>query len=225
MLCERCSSPHDGKFGSGRFCSIKCARGFSTSAKRDEINKKVSSKFKGKIGWGKPFAKGDGRPRGGGRAWTRIEDDVLKHYHIKKPCTCTYCGKIWHRTYGSKGLYCSQKCQHAFIWKSKLAKIKANEIVTCGAVRRYLVEKDYSCSECKISEWQGQQVSLQIHHIDGNSANNILSNCCLLCPNCHSLTHNWCAKNKSKAAPNQSPRSVYHRGWYNRNKRQKDTSS
>ena len=37
---------HDGSYGSGRFCSCKCARGFSTKTKRSEINTKVSLKLK-----------------------------------------------------------------------------------------------------------------------------------------------------------------------------------
>lgn len=40
--CENCDSDHNGEYGSGRFCSSKCARGFSTKAKRTEINEKVS---------------------------------------------------------------------------------------------------------------------------------------------------------------------------------------
>lgn len=27
--CENCGIEHDGKYGSGRFCSSKCSRGFS----------------------------------------------------------------------------------------------------------------------------------------------------------------------------------------------------
>lgn len=41
MICENCGSSHDGSYGSGRFCSVKCSRGFSTKAKRKEINQKV----------------------------------------------------------------------------------------------------------------------------------------------------------------------------------------
>lgn len=48
MICENCKTKHDGSYGSGRFCSCKCARGFSTKAKRKEINKKVSKSLKGK---------------------------------------------------------------------------------------------------------------------------------------------------------------------------------
>jgi len=42
QTCEKCGTLHDGTYGSGRFCSIKCARGFSTKAKRKQINEKVS---------------------------------------------------------------------------------------------------------------------------------------------------------------------------------------
>lgn len=42
MNCEYCDHFHDGKYGSGRFCSLACARRFSTKLKRKEINEKVS---------------------------------------------------------------------------------------------------------------------------------------------------------------------------------------
>ena len=49
MKCENCKIEHSGSYGSGRFCSSKCARGFSTKTKRNEINEKVKNKLKGKI--------------------------------------------------------------------------------------------------------------------------------------------------------------------------------
>ena len=50
MICEneKCKEEHDGSYGAGRFCCSKCARSFSTKAKRKEINKRVSKKLKGK---------------------------------------------------------------------------------------------------------------------------------------------------------------------------------
>lgn len=45
-ICENCGIEHKGSYGSGRFCSSKCARGFSTKQKRKEINAKVSKKLK-----------------------------------------------------------------------------------------------------------------------------------------------------------------------------------
>jgi hypothetical protein len=47
MNCENCNIKHTGEYGSGRFCSSKCSRGFSTKAKRKEINAKVSNALTG----------------------------------------------------------------------------------------------------------------------------------------------------------------------------------
>jgi very-short-patch-repair endonuclease len=40
--CENCSSLIYEKYGSGRFCSSKCARSFSAKVNREETNKKIS---------------------------------------------------------------------------------------------------------------------------------------------------------------------------------------
>jgi len=45
--CENCECSHNGDYGSGRFCSSKCARGFSTKDKRSLINEKVSKTLTG----------------------------------------------------------------------------------------------------------------------------------------------------------------------------------
>ena len=46
--CENCKIEHDGKYGSGRFCSEKCAKSFSTKFNRIRTNLKISSALKGK---------------------------------------------------------------------------------------------------------------------------------------------------------------------------------
>ena len=55
--------------------------------------------------------------------------------------------------------------------------------------------KKYECEKCHNTEWNGQAIPLQIHHIDGNHFNNSLDNLQLLCPNCHAQTDNVCGKN------------------------------
>ena len=40
MICEYCGSEHDGSYGSGRFCSAKCARTYSTMNMPEESNKR-----------------------------------------------------------------------------------------------------------------------------------------------------------------------------------------
>ncbi len=47
--CENCFLEHDGSYGSGRFCNAKCARGFSTKNKREDINQRVSQTLQGRI--------------------------------------------------------------------------------------------------------------------------------------------------------------------------------
>ena len=46
-ICEKCNSNHNGEYGSGRFCSQKCSRSYSTSLNRILINEKIGSAIKG----------------------------------------------------------------------------------------------------------------------------------------------------------------------------------
>lgn len=48
MHCENCKTEINSSYGSGRFCSSRCARSFSTKSKRKQINEKVSSALIGK---------------------------------------------------------------------------------------------------------------------------------------------------------------------------------
>ena len=40
--CENCGDSHEGSYGSGRFCSLHCARSYPTKKNRDKINRKIS---------------------------------------------------------------------------------------------------------------------------------------------------------------------------------------
>lgn len=56
---------------------------------------------------------------------------------------------------------------------------------------------EYKCDVCgNTGEWQGKELSLQLHHINGDHNDNRLENLILLCPNCHSQTDNFTSKNK-----------------------------
>ena len=59
------------------------------------------------------------------------------------------------------------------------------------------------CECCGISEWLGQPINLEIHHVDGNRSNNDLSNLQLLCPNCHSYTPTFSRKNQNCTVPEE----------------------
>lgn len=56
--------------------------------------------------------------------------------------------------------------------------------------------KKHQCEKCGLSEWNKKPIPIELHHIDGNSQNNNLSNLEILCPNCHHQTPNF-RRNKS----------------------------
>jgi hypothetical protein len=56
--------------------------------------------------------------------------------------------------------------------------------------------KQHQCENCKLKEWKNNKIPLELHHVDGNSKNNDISNIELLCPNCHALTDNYRGRNK-----------------------------
>lgn len=59
--------------------------------------------------------------------------------------------------------------------------------------------KEYKCEKCGCTIWNGQQLALQLHHINGDDTDNRLENLQILCPNCHSQTDNFCGKNVRKS--------------------------
>ena len=70
-------------------------------------------------------------------------------------------------------------------------------------VRKIMLKKsEYKCGICNLSDWLGEPVTLELHHINGDNKNNEISNLIILCPNCHSQTDNFRAKNKKKR-PNE----------------------
>lgn len=66
-------------------------------------------------------------------------------------------------------------------------------------LKRRLIQEGFKeniCERCKLSEWQGLPIPLELHHKNGNNRDNRLENIVLLCPNCHALTESYRGKNK-----------------------------
>lgn len=82
-------------------------------------------------------------------------------------------------------------------WQERLVKRAGNKRQAARLLRRALVESGikYQCNECKISEWNGKEVTLHVNHIDGDWLNDSRNNLEFLCPNCHSQTPTWGSKN------------------------------
>lgn len=59
--------------------------------------------------------------------------------------------------------------------------------------------KKQQCERCGRTEWEGEPIPLELHHINGVHNDNRIENLQILCPNCHALSDNYCGKNiKSK---------------------------
>lgn len=69
------------------------------------------------------------------------------------------------------------------------------KIKTADALRAIALLRGYKCENCGLEEWQGKQIPLEVHHIDGDELNSSLDNLQILCPNCHALTDNYKGKN------------------------------
>lgn len=57
--------------------------------------------------------------------------------------------------------------------------------------KRLLKEKifEHKCMLCGLLKWQGRQIPLELHHLNGDRMNNTLENIMIICPNCHKLEH------------------------------------
>lgn len=68
----------------------------------------------------------------------------------------------------------------------KLGAFVPNRVLRDRVIKNELVP--YHCAECLGAEWRGKQLTLELHHINGNTSDNRIENLTFLCPNCHSLT-------------------------------------
>lgn len=60
--------------------------------------------------------------------------------------------------------------------------------------------KKRECETCKNTKWLGQDIKLEIHHINGINTDNRIENLQILCPNCHAYTDNFRGKNINRSA-------------------------
>jgi len=90
--CENCESQHDGSYASGRFCSSKCARCFSTKKNRAEINRRVSLTLSGSY-------------TGKDNSFYKANPD-----YIRPTRECLICKTSFETIQSSNKVYCSPKC-------------------------------------------------------------------------------------------------------------------
>lgn len=110
---------------------------------------------------------------------------------------CLFCGKDAKKTYQKNNVYCSHKCSIDHRAVKTVERFNNGLISDRDTLRKMLTKTvGYACAKCGISEWQGEKITLQVDHIDGNAGDNMPSNVRLLCPNCHAQCDTFGAKNK-----------------------------
>jgi hypothetical protein len=107
---------------------------------------------------------------------------------------------LWRTNQSGKGLVKAKKP-----YLSPEDVFEKGKHITGGVLKRVLLlERKWECEECKISEWRGNTLPLEIDHIDGDTSNNLRDNLKILCPNCHAQTPTWRSSNKGNAYKNIS---------------------
>ena len=182
MECEYCGDIHSGAYGSGRFCSMKCARGFSTFSKRVEINRKVSAALSGRI-------VSDATKKKIGDASKGRTNSVETRRLISASCSGVKKGKMSdaHRQRISYAI--RKKCQSnpSYAQRVKNPKgVKSIMDVSRRTAQKILKRMDIPCSYCGWNDTVGD-----IHHISGKKTENADShdNLSYICPNCHRKAH------------------------------------
>lgn len=77
-------------------------------------------------------------------------------------------------------------------------------LITDGkALKKWLIATvGETCTLCgMLPEWNGNYLSLQVDHVDGNHKNNHPTNIRLVCPNCHSQTDTFSGKKHRNKMP------------------------
>jgi hypothetical protein len=172
MKCENCNKEPDISYGSGRFCSEKCARAFSTKEKRKEINKKVGLTLKQK------YASGALKGTVLGKGFT--DEQRLRSHRARREKRKQNILFLYRTDWNQLVAKYSKK-----VWKHFLVEEQNGKCLKCGT---------------DSEDWMGQQLILEVDHIDGNKRNDKRENLRMLRPNCHSQTENYCKGFKAKRA-------------------------
>ena len=166
-LCKQCSSSLDYNHRKNIFCSKSCSASFNNQFRR---RKDVQQE-------------------------NILVDNTDDGNVIWSCLSCN----TEHKTKPYKvGYYCNHGCQINHKHFQNVENWIHNEAyLSKGSIKRYLRETfGYKCSVCGIDNWCGKSIVLELEHKDGNSDNNRPDNVCLICPNCHSQTDTYKAKNK-----------------------------
>lgn len=131
MICEFCKKEYDKKWGSGRFCSQKCASSFSSSKQTKESRKIIREK----------------NIKNAEEKRQRKEELNNKIQHFCKNCGKEYYGS-WSRWVQSD--FCSKKCARSYSTKIKREEINKKVSKKLSGRRFIKVKQDNRFKQLEI---------------------------------------------------------------------------
>lgn len=115
---------------------------------------------------------------------------------------CEWCGKDYVLQKSSIGRFCSSECGNIFksatYTNELIVQFISSDGVVTNAKKSKILVNGHQCEICTNTEWLGEPIALELHHIDGDNTNENKANLQLLCPNCHSQTDTYRGKNIPK---------------------------
>ena len=126
--------------------------------------------------------------------------EVQRYYdegHSSRECMAKFkfCSSSWCKA-AKRGAIMSRPRRRP------IEKILAEGKSRCSIKRRLLQAGllKNKCDECGLTEWRGRALFMQLHHRNGLGKDHRLENLVMLCPNCHSQTPTFAARNKKQKA-------------------------
>lgn len=182
-ICECCGKEFIPKYKTQRFCSRSCSASITNKSRTQTIETrlKISKSLRG--------------------------ESVNEIYQDQ---VCKYCGKPIQNIFKELD-FCCNECRTRYFYELKVNDWLENPSnVKTTFIPRYIKQwlKETRGEKCEICGWHETNeftntIPLQIHHIDGDCTNNSPENLQILCPNCHSLTNNYCSRNMGKSKRNR----------------------
>lgn len=119
------------------------------------------------------------------------------------PC-CLKCKKPLVTQRNGLLKFCSNSCQQAFRldqfekdWVAGVNTGMSPSGQASGFIRTLLFKRqEGACAMCRLKEWMGAPIPLELDHMDGNSFNCCPGNVRLICCNCHSTTPTYKGRNR-----------------------------
>lgn len=209
-FCHKSFTSLYSKETNGDFCSLLCARRYSSSFNKGKTKNEICIKCGVKIivpinsafpccDSCRKQMKRERLDRRNAKKRKGPPRKSPRHRGKKIPVSdghCINCGKnisVYKK-------YCSCKCQQDHQKKEKYKIIEKNNGngFTHRAIRKYIFNtREHKCAICGLTEWLGKPILLIMDHIDGHANNNSLDNIRLICSNCDATLPTYKSKNKN----------------------------